>query len=162
MKRGIGWPIAVTAILGATVAANIWVAVIANDDPSFAVEHDYYRKAVQWDSTMMQARENERLGWRIEPKFGPVGARDGSTLSVTLTDSTRAPIRDAKIDVTAFFNARADSVFHAELRDSGSTYDAKLPIRHIGAWELRFDVHRGRERFTNTARIDAVALRDKT
>ena len=41
MKRGIGWPIAVTAILGATVAANIWVAVIANDDPSFAVEHDF-------------------------------------------------------------------------------------------------------------------------
>ena len=162
MKRGIGWPIAVTAILGATVAANIWVAVIANDDPSFAVEHDYYRKAVQWDSTMVQARENEQLGWRIEPKLAPMGGRDGSTLSVTLTDGSGAPIRDAKIDVAAFFNARADSVVHAELRAAGASYDARLPIHHAGAWELRFDVHRGREHFTNTARIDAVALRDKT
>lgn len=164
MKRGLGWPIAVTAILGATVGANIWVAVIANDDPSFAVEHDYYRKAVQWDSTMLQGRENERLGWRLEPTLAPFGRRDGSALSVTLTDGSGAPIRDARIEVTAFFNARADSVVHAELREvaGGTSYDTTLPIHHAGAWELRFDVHRGRERFTNTARIDAVALRDKT
>lgn len=162
MKRGLGWPIAVTVILGATVAVNVWVAVIANDDPSFAVEHDYYRKAVEWDSTMAQARENARLGWRIEPRLGPIGRKDGSALSVTLTDGSGAPIRDAKIDVTAFFNARADSVLRAELRDSGSSYDTRLPIRHAGAWELRFEVRRGRDRFTNTARIDAVALRDKT
>ena len=162
MKRGLGWPIGVAVILGATVGANIWVAVIASDDPSFAIEHDYYRKAVQWDSTMAQARENKRLGWRIEPRLAPIGGRDGSTLSVILTDGSGAPIRDAKIDVTAFFNARADSVVHADLRDSGSSYDTRLPIHHPGTWELRFDVRRGRERFTNTARIDAVALRDKT
>lgn len=163
MKRGLAWPIAVTAILGATVGANIWVAVIASDDPSFAIEHDYYRKAVQWDSTMLQARENERLGWRLEPKLGPIGGRDGSTLTVLLTDGSGVPIRDATIDVTAFFNARADSVLRAELHEgTGSSYDARLPIHHAGAWELRFDVRRGRERFTNTTRIDAVVLRDKT
>ena len=27
---------------------------IANDDPSFAIEPDYYRKAVTWDSTLAQ------------------------------------------------------------------------------------------------------------
>lgn len=162
MKRGLGWPIAVAAILGATVGANIWVAVIASDDPSFSVEHDYYKKAVQWDSTMVQARENERLGWRIEPTLTPIVGRNGSTLTVSLTDGSGAPIRDAKIGVTAFFNARADSVVHAELREAGSSYDVRLPIHHAGAWEIRFDVHRGHERFTNTARIDAVRLRDKT
>ena len=162
MKRGIGWPIAVTAILGATVGANIWVAVIANDDPSFAIEHDYYRKAVQWDSVMAQARENERLGWRLQPRLTPIGAREGSTLSVTLTDGSGAPIRDAKIDVTAFYNARADSVVRAELHGSEASYDAKLPIHHAGAWELRFEVRRGRERFTKTARMNAMLFRDKT
>src|SRR5689334_2430572 len=118
MKRGSGWPIAVTAILGATVGANIWVAVIASDDPSFSVEHDYYRKAVQWDSTMVQARENQRLGWRLAPTLTPIIGHDGSTLTVSLTDGSGAPIRDVTIDVTAFFNARADSVVHAELREA--------------------------------------------
>ena len=163
MKRGLGWPIAVMTILGATVGANIWVAVIASDDPSFAIEHDYYRKAVQWDSAMAQAKENERLGWRIEPTLAPIDAGNGSTLSVSLTDGSGAPIRDAKIDVVAFFNARADSVVRAELRDAGSRYDARLPIGHAGAWELRFDVRRGGERFTSTARIDALPTsRNKT
>jgi nitrogen fixation protein FixH len=160
MKRGWGWPVGVATILAATVGVNIWVAVIAGDDPSFSVEPDYYRKAVQWDSTMAQARENERLGWRVEPRISPIG-RSVSTLSVTLTDGTGLPIRNAKIDVTAFFNARADSVVRVELHDTGSSYDARLPIHHAGEWELRFDVHRGGQRFTNTTRVDVVALRNK-
>ena len=49
MKRGGWWPIAITGVLAATVAANIWVAKIASDDPSFAIEQDYYRKAITWD-----------------------------------------------------------------------------------------------------------------
>ena len=135
MKRGLGWPIAVIAILGATVGANIWVAVIASDDPSFAVEHDYYKKAVQWDSTMAQARENARLGWRIEPRLEPIGGH-GSTLSVTLTDESGAPIRDAKIDVRAFLQcprrqrvARGAARSRIELRRAA----ADPPRRRVGA-----------------------------
>ena len=56
MKRGLWWPIAVAAILATTVAANIWVMMIANDDPSFAIEPDYYRKALAWDTTLAQSR----------------------------------------------------------------------------------------------------------
>ena len=66
MKPGMGWPIGVTVILGATIAVNLWVMKIANSDPSFAIEPDYYRKAVHYDSTMAQQRLNASLGWGVE------------------------------------------------------------------------------------------------
>ena len=50
----MGWPIGVATILASTVVANIIVMQIANDDPSFAVEPDYYRKAVNFDATMAE------------------------------------------------------------------------------------------------------------
>ena len=67
MKRGSWWPIGITAVLATTVAANVWVATIASDDPSFAIEPDYYAKAIAWDSTLAQARTNATLGWRLTP-----------------------------------------------------------------------------------------------
>ena len=33
MKRGAWWPIGITTVLATTVAANLWVMRIANDDP---------------------------------------------------------------------------------------------------------------------------------
>ena len=156
MTRGIGWPIGVAAILAVTVGVNIWVAVIAGDDPSFAVEQDYYRKAVSWDSTLAQQRANERLGWQLVPALGSVPPGGTTPLTVRLVDSTGAPIADATVRVSAFYNARAGTVLEATLAPDAQGYEARLPIRHTGAWELRFDVRRGGERFTAVSRVDAV------
>ena len=162
MKRGAWWPIGVAAILAATVGANIWLAVVAESDPSFSVEPNYYEKAITWDSAMAQARENQRLGWRLEPRLGEISAARDTRLDVRLVDSTGAPIRDATVRVAAFFNARASHVLNATLQRDSMDYTARLPMTHAGAWEFRFDVHRGHEHFTNTSRIDAVAAARKS
>jgi hypothetical protein len=155
MKRGIGWPIGIVVVLGLTVGVNIWVAVVAGDDPSFAVEQDYYKKAVTWDSTLAQQRMNERLGWRLVSVLGSVSRGASTPLSVRLVDSAGAPIADATIEVSAFYNARAGTVIRATMTGDAAGYEARLPISHTGAWELRFDVHRGAERFTAVSRVDA-------
>lgn len=157
MKRGLGWPVGIVTILGATVAANIWIAVVAGDDPSFAIEPDYYAKAVQWDSTLAQGRENARLGWRIEPRLAAVDARGTAQLDVTLVDSTGAAIPDAVVRVSALYNARADRIYRATLTPSSHSYSAELPVPHTGEWELRFEVTRGGKRFTSSSRVEAVA-----
>lgn len=158
MKRGLGWPIGIAIILALTVGANIWVAIIANDDPSFAIENDYYRKAVGWDSTMAQMRENARLAWRVEPALDPYTARNGSTLHVRLSDSSGAPIHGATVRVAALYNARAGQVLEGTmLSDTPATYALHLPVTHPGQWEVRFDIHRGSERYTSSVRLEAVA-----
>jgi hypothetical protein len=163
MKRGSGWPIAITVILGLTVAANVWIAVVAGDDPSFAIEPDYFHKAVTWDSTLAQARKNAQLGWRLESKLAAFDPRLGARLSVTLVDSAGTPISDAIVHVSALYNARANQIFSATLASpvdaQAADYTAQLPVTHAGEWELRFQVVRGGKTFTTTARVEAIAAR---
>lgn len=156
MKRGMMWPIAIVAILGATIAANVWLVVVANDDPSFAIEANYYQKAVQWDSTLAQATRNRALGWQIDPRLAAYSARDGAVLHVSLTDSSGAPITDATVRVAALFNARAGTVIDATLERDGDGYSVRLPVNHRGQWELRFAVLRGDQRFTAVSRVEAI------
>src|SRR5512132_189602 len=158
MKRGLAWPIGMATILALTVGATIWVAVIANDDPSFAIEPDYYRKAIGWDSTMVQMRENARLRWHIQPVLDPFTRSGGATLRLRLSDDAGAPIRDAKIRVAALYNARAGRILEGTMvADTPTTYALQLPVGTRGEWELRFDIQRGGERFTSTTRLEAVA-----
>jgi nitrogen fixation protein FixH len=154
MKRGTWWPIGITAVLATTVAANIWVMRLANDDPSFAIEQDYYKKAIAWDSTLAQGRRNGELGWRLTPTFGPI-VNGGARLSVRLTDSTGTAITGANVRVTALQVARANDVHEATLVAAGAgDYDVQLDARRTGQWELRFDVRAGSVHFTDVARVE--------
>jgi nitrogen fixation protein FixH len=156
MKRGSWWPIGITAVLATTVAANVWVATIANDDPSFAIEQDYYKKAIAWDSTLAQSRTNAMLGWHLTPILAPIGAEGRARLRATLTDSTGAPISDATVRVSALQVSRANDIQQVTLAASrGGVYEAQLDARLRGQWELRFDVTAGSIHFTDVARVEA-------
>lgn len=156
MKRGAWWPIGITTVLATTVAANIWVMRVASDDPSFAIEPDYYRKAVAWDSTLAQARQDSILGWRLTPQLQVVAATGKTTLSATLTDSTGAPISGAVVKVSALPVARANEVHEVTLAAAGAgEYAAQLDSGREGRWELRFDVRAGATHFTEVARVEA-------
>jgi nitrogen fixation protein FixH len=156
MKRGAWWPIGITTVLATTVAANLWVMRIANDDPSFAIEPDYYRKAITWDSTLAQARQDSILGWHLTPQIQVVAATGKTRISATLTDSLGTPISNAVVKVAALPVARASEVHEATLTASGAgEYTAQLDARRLGQWELRFDVRAGTTRFTEVARVEA-------
>ena len=156
MKRGAWWPIGITTVLSTTVAANLWVMRIANDDPSFAIEPDYYRKAVTWDSTLAQARQDSILAWRLTPRLQVVAATGKARITATLTDSSGTPIAGAIVKVTALPVVRSTEVHEATLAPAGAgQYAAELDAQRPGRWELRFDVQAGSTRFTEVARVDA-------
>ena len=154
-RTGRGWPIAVAVILGATVALNLWVARLAGSDPSFAIEPDYYQKALHWDDEMAQQRANEALGWRLEPALAPID-RAGARLTVRLTDRAGAPLSGATVTVQALAVARASRSVHATLAPGAGDYGAVLPLHTDGEWELRFEARRGAERFTAVRRLLAA------
>lgn len=153
MKREHLWPLGMAAILAGTVVINFWMIKVAGDDPSFAIEPNYYARAVAWDSTVAQEARNRRLGWRVEPTLTGFD-ESGAVLSVALSDSAGAAIPDAHVRVSALFVGRANEVLDAPLAPTGSRYAVRLPVRHRGAWELRFTVNRGGERFTSTHRVE--------
>ncbi len=156
MKRGAWWPIGITTVLATTVAANLWVMRIANDDPSFAIEPDYYRKAIKWDSTLAQERQDSILGWRLKPTLGIVAATGKTRISAILTDSLGTPISGATVKLSALPVARASEVHETTLTAAGAgEYTGQLDAQRQGRWELRFDVRAGSTRFTEVARVDA-------
>lgn len=156
MKPGAWWPIGITGVLATTVAANLWVMRIANDDPSFAIEPDYYQKAITWDSTLAQARQDSILGWRLTPRLEVVAATGKTRISATLSDSLGMPISGAVVSVSALPVARASEVHAATLAAAGAgEYSGQLDAQRRGQWELRFDVRVGSARFTDVARVEA-------
>jgi len=157
MKAGAGWPIGITAMLGASVAANLVMMRIANNDPSFSVEPDYYKKAVFYDSTLAQSHRNLDLGWGVQAFADSIVQGKSTRLRVVLRDAHALPLPGAAVEATVLFNARANNVSTATLTDEGAgVYAATLPINTPGEWEVRVNARRDTSRFTSSTRISAV------
>ena len=154
MKKGMGWPIGVVVILMSTLLANIGVIVFTVDDPSFAIEPDYYQKAVDWDSTEALGTRSDALAWRAEASVtaDPGGS---SRLTIVLRDAAGALVRDAQVSGALLHIARANEVQQVRFlaTDSG-TYQANVPMPRSGLWELRLAADRSAEQFRQTLRID--------
>jgi nitrogen fixation protein FixH len=149
------WPVAIIGVLAVTVGANAVLLYQAGDPDAAAVEPDYYRRAVAWDSTLAQRSRDAALGWRLAADLGAPGP-DGTPLTVRLTDARGAPLADALITVEAIHNAEGSRRLSAPMRrvpDGG--YAAILPVARSGLWELRFEAVRHGERFTATLRREA-------
>lgn len=155
MKPGAGWPIGIATVLVATVVGNLVVMRVAGNDPAFAVEPDYYRKAVEYDATMAQERANAALGWTATSAFAPLTDGRDTPLRVTLADASGAAVSDATVRVVAMFNARSGDRLDAVLVPEGDgRYVTTLPVAWAGQWEVRIDATRGADRFTASQRVE--------
>ena len=160
MKPGMGWPIGVAVILGATIVANIVVMRLASSDPSFAIEPDYYRKAVKFDSTMAAESRSLALGWTATSTFVPSDSVGRPMLVVNLADAQSAPVKGATVTVVALANARANDLLAATLREvSPGRYESTIAALFPGQWEVRIDAVRGAEHFVTSTRTDIGAER---
>lgn len=154
----MAWPIGITAMLAATVAGNLVMMRIANNDPSFAVEPDYYRQAVLYDSTMAQTQRNRDLGWQVQVVADSIRPGRPTRLQVTLRDAQTQPVTDAIVEATVLFNARANDRTTARLLPDGSGgYTASVPINTPGQWEVRVRARRDTAHFTASTRLTAVS-----
>ena len=149
-RAGWHWPLALAGLLAGGIIFDLVFLVVASRDPTFSVERDYYRKALDWDRTMAQEGHNAALGWRAAAAL----ARDGagrSRLGVTLTDRAGAPLTGAVVSAEMFHNARAAQVLEARLaEEAAGAYAASVPAARPGLWEVRITVARGGDVFTRT------------
>ncbi len=153
VARGLHWPLLVVCLLAVPVVAGGYLAYMATHDPTFAIESDYYRKAVAWDATMAQDQANAKLGWQAVATAVPAG--QALDVAVALHDRAGAGLTGVQLHVEGFFLARsldvqgADAVLAADGR-----YHATLALAHAGLHEIRLRATRGSDVFTSTFRID--------
>jgi nitrogen fixation protein FixH len=125
--------------------------LVATGDPSFAVEPDYYQKALRWDETMAQEARNEDLGWSVAVTFERAARAGEVKLAARVNDRAGRAIEGARVGVEAFHSARARHVLRATLSpEATGGYSAMLRLDRPGVWELRLRVERGDQVFTKT------------
>lgn len=152
-SRGLFWAALPVILLGASLLGVGTMVAIAARDPGFALERNYYERAVHWDRQREQEETNERLGYAVT--LGLETARDGVELELALADRGHVPLLGAEVKVEAFANARAgERRFLTLTPAAGGRYRASLGRARAGLWEFRFDVRAGGEHFTGTRRLD--------
>jgi hypothetical protein len=152
VKKGRLWPWIIAGALALHVVGSLVMVFVATSNPSYAVEEDYYQKALHWDDKRAQDRANEELGWNLDIEVHPAATPAGEpTLEVRLADAGGEPVDGAVVAVETFHNTRAEDILRARLDPVGEgVYRTTLPMRHNGRWEMRFTVTRGAERFTHS------------
>lgn len=151
-------PVALLVFLMSIVGSMV---VISANDPGFAVERDYYDKAVAWDEQRAQLAANEALAWTtewqivLEPKHDPRRA----VVRLRLHDREQAPILGAVVSIEGFHNARASDVRRLAVRElGGGTYATELDLARAGVWEFRLRVHHHGQVYTEVHRAELSTL----
>ena len=156
------WPVAIIGVLALTVGANAWILYEASRDPNgAALESDYYRKAVAYDSTLAQSRRDVTLGWRLAVTTGAYDPA-GTPLTLSLVDRDGQPLTGATIDLVAIHNLEGGRELSSSfVTGSDGSATQCVPLHHAGLWQLRFDVRHGGEHFTSDVRHEVrVAARE--
>ncbi len=157
MRAEKAWPVAIAVALGVTVLANVALMRLAGGRNGAVVEPNYYRKAVEWDSTAARARASAALGWNVDVETSALDERGTARVRVLVRDRAGRPVRDARARIEAITNRDAARRLTAPLAsETGGAYAVDLPLRHAGMWEFRVAVTRGTEVFVHSLRHDVV------
>jgi nitrogen fixation protein FixH len=143
-------------LLGSMLLGLGTMAYIAVDDPGFALEPNYYDKAVHWDRAQAEAKSSRELGWQLVLTKPLLTAKDGSVeLELGVTDRSGAAVSGASVALEAFPNAFASRVQQLSLHETApGRYRASLRHGTAGLWELRFAVQRGQVSYRHVMRED--------
>ncbi|QDU84115.1 FixH [Planctomycetes bacterium Pla163] len=139
-RRGLPrWAWIAAALLVTHTSAMIAAVVIAVEDPSFTTVPDYYRRAVDWDTTQARRAASGELGWASQVAPSALGER----LVVTLTDREGRPVVGAVGALTAFHHAATKEVRTVPLEERGDgIYFATLDVGRVGAWQVTVEAER--------------------
>ncbi|MEO5799203.1 MAG: FixH family protein [Gemmatimonadales bacterium] len=158
------WPTIVITVLTGTVVMGVVLGRVAIGDNHFAVEPDYYNKAVGWDSTMAQGKRNDSLGWQVIPRIGPIPPRGSVALELEIVDGRGEALTGARVSVEAMPIAYANRVVDRVLppAELPGHYAAPVTMSPLGLWEFRVTATRADARFTANLRLELSAAHAAT
>lgn len=145
---GRKWAAVIIGLISMNVCIVTVTVVCATRDKSFAIEPDYYKKAVEWDRTARERDRGASLGWGVTLALAPPPA--GSTeplLRVTLKGPESAgslPLDGAQVHIEAFAQARSGERLTVYADGIGrGVYQVAAPVTRPGLWEVRLRIRRG-------------------
>lgn len=148
------WPAALSLVLGVTVLANVALLWTASHDAGYVVEPDYYRQAVEWDSTVARRARSAALGWHADVRLAAPDP-DGATLTVRLATRSGAALDSAAVRAELSHNAHGADRFTVRLTHTGpGLYAGIVPSRLRGLWRVDLSATSGRDAFLERVTVD--------
>ena len=136
LKASVVWPLFVCGILFVSLSVCALTVYASLSDKSYAVETDYYERAVRWDESARERDASAALGWNSEITVVSDGKR--GELRVILRDADGAPIADAAVRAEVFHHAHRRSAIETTLRSAGvGRYVGALQTAPSGLWQVR-------------------------
>jgi hypothetical protein len=152
------WPLFLVGLLTLSVVSSVVLMGFAVNDPAFAVEDDYYQKALHWDDVMAQERVNGELGWSVDLDATP--SEGVTALRLMLRGADGLPLRGAQVGVTARHNARASRTLDTSLTaNPDGSFSGVLPLARRGLWQFDVVATRGEDTFVASLRKDVAVPR---
>lgn len=158
------WCGIVVGLLTLQVAMGLAAVTLSTGDASFAVAPRYHEQALGWDENQAVARKSADLAWTASINASVTADALGRrTLMIALHDRDHRSVSGARMEAVLFHHARANEVQNAVLQElEGGAYQATLPMRQAGLWEIRLNVTRGDERFVATHQVEVGTTMEGT
>lgn len=135
-------PLLAGGIMAACLASTGALIFMAERDRTFAVEPNYYAKALAWDRDHQAALRSRALGWNA------LARAQGEELVVTLTDREGRPVKGAVVGAEVFASIRAAVRTHLALTESSAgEYRTVLPAGPSGLWRVNLTAQHEEDRF---------------
>jgi nitrogen fixation protein FixH len=152
------WAWVPALLLVSLVGTQLIVLAGVLEDPSFAIEKDYYQQAVDWDAHQARQRRSRTLGWQATAVAGPLATSGLTRLSVQLRDAAGEALVGAQLSMLAFANTRSAQGVREVLRETTpGLYEASLGRARSGLWEVRLNAVRGSDVYEQVLRLDLGA-----
>jgi hypothetical protein len=152
------WALMPICLLASSTVGVSWMAAVAIRDPNFALEQDYYQKAIHWDRTQAQAADNQRLAYRFSaPAMIVLDKAGQASVVITIKDRSGQLVSGGRVTAEAFPNAYSEdiSVLSFTEREPG-VYAASVHAGHHGLWELRVAMSTAGDHATAVLRCDLL------
>lgn len=136
-NTGWMWPVAIVGVFGVSLSVGALTVYLATSDPTFAVEDDYYARAVAWDDTAAARERSRALGWEARARFEGDDAA-ARTLVVTLLDDKGEAVPDVRIEAEVFHHARRSEARRVVFAETGpGSHRAAMSQARDGVWQVR-------------------------
>lgn len=145
------WPALVISLLTGQIVLVLVMAYLAVSDHSFAVEPDYYRKALQWNSEIAQQQANRRLGWTLHVEVSEqADLLQQREVRCVIHDPAGKPVEGADVEIVAFSHVRGNDRQELILTAlEAGRYGATVRMTQGGLWEFRITARRGADLMTH-------------
>lgn len=142
------------AVVGTTIG-------LASRDKHFAVEPDYYQRAVDWDVSQAEMARSASLGWRVSVSGAEARSASGArTLTVRIADAQGRVVAGAVVDCVAFHHGDASRRVAVTLVERGpGVYQGEVGLLKAGVHDVRLVVQRGDERHVASTRQEWLSAR---